>query len=77
MNTTFSSFSCFLWVTCFKQASKHDGKGASSPSARETGVPCVENVSCEKNEVPGCMAELKAVNSVLMSPPMSSKMSLS
>lgn len=39
--------------------------------------PCVENVSCEKNEVPGYIVELKAVNSMLMSPPMSSKMCLS
>lgn len=37
----------------------------------------MENVSCEKNEVPGCIVELKAVNSMLMSPPMSSKMCLS
>lgn len=61
----------------FQTASKHNGDDGSGPSVRETAVPCVENVSCEKDEVLGCMVELKAVNSMFMSPQMSSKMCLS
>lgn len=43
---------------------------------RDYGVPCVENMYCEEDEVPGCGAELPAVDSTLMSPQIPSKMGL-
>lgn len=58
-------------------ASECDREDASGPSARKTGVPCVENVYWKEDEVLGCLVELGAVNSTLMNPQIFSKMCLS
>lgn len=77
MSTMISSLSSFSG-NLFQTASERDGERASGPSARGDWCPSrVENVSCEKDEVLGCVVELKAVNSMLMSLQMSSKMCLS